>query len=483
MIGYGWSKVRETISGWEKSHFGGFHRMISDYPFIKLDYEIKIKTPDSLNKALGWWTAEKLIKLYLLKVQSIKMIDRLTSTVEEQIDFTGKPVKKIVTRLDERDVMRWVMEEYPELAPLFEHYQKDIFATTLEKEVKDDQKGEGEGEGEGKNDEEQEGEGEGQGEDDEESEGQGETEGGTPQKLSEMQQRMIQQMQKSLDEIKEQKPFTRDGIGNFDAKPVFKSLDTKRYSSDYVFTHSEMRDAENLVKLLDISFDPKSDVVKSLRAGKLDVCKIAEVPAGSTAIYKQVVEDQDTKPFTVCILADLSGSMTNGDGYTSRIDMQKHVLNSLYLAMSSILPADKLWIYGHTGDDAPEIYPFHTPYSTDYARNIRAYDNISYQQNYDGPVIEAIHQKIREVNDDRVIFIMLSDGQPSGDGYGSMDDIVDMKRILEKCKRDEFVTVGIGIQYHSVEGLYVYSKVVENLKNLVRDISHVINNVVRAEFK
>jgi hypothetical protein len=78
---------------------------------------------------------------------------------------------------------------------------------------------------------------------------------------------------------------------------------------------------------------------------------------------------------------------------------------------------------------------------------------------------------------------MLSDGQPSGDGYGSMDDIVDMKRILEKCKRDEFVTVGIGIQYHSVEGLYVYSKVVEKLKNLVRDISHVVNNVVRAEFK
>jgi hypothetical protein len=78
---------------------------------------------------------------------------------------------------------------------------------------------------------------------------------------------------------------------------------------------------------------------------------------------------------------------------------------------------------------------------------------------------------------------MLSDGQPSGDNYGSMDDIVDMKRILEKAKRDEFVTVGIGIQYHSVEGLYVYSKVVEKLNTMVRDVSHVINNVVRAEFK
>lgn len=483
MIGYV-KKAIGSVSGWEKSHFGGFYRMITDYPYIKLDFDIKVKTPQSLDKALGWYTAEKLIKLYLLKNQKHIHMFR-TSAEKINNPITGKKLTIVTTYLDNKDIMRWVMDEYPELAPLFEHYQEDIYQTTLVKEVPDDEEGDGEGEGESDGEGQGDGEGDSQEDDGKDQPQDGESKESKEAKEAEAKDKAVRKMMQSLEDIKEQTPYRfKDSLSEFSGVPKFMSLDPKRYASDYVFKASEIRDAENLVKLLDISFDPKSDVVKSLRAGKLDVCKIAEVPAGSTAIYKQIVEDQDTRPFTVCILADMSGSMGHSDyGGVTRIKMQKHVLNSLYLALSSILPEDKLWIYGHTGDEEPEIYPFCTPYDTNYARNIMHYDRIDMQQNYDGPVIEAIHKKLREVTDDRVIFIMLSDGQPSGDGYGSMDDIVDMKRILEKAKRDEFVTVGIGIQYHSVEGLYVYSKVVEQLNTMVRDVSHVINNVVRAEFK
>jgi nitric oxide reductase activation protein len=231
--------------------------------------------------------------------------------------------------------------------------------------------------------------------------------------------------------------------------------------------------------MLDISFEPKSDVVKSLRAGKLDVCKIAEVPAGSTSIYKQTVEDQDTKPFGVCILADLSGSMR----YGTRMDMQKRTLNVLYLAMSQIIPVDRLWIYGHTGDEFPEIYTFHTPYETNYALNIRTYDQVDNCSNYDGPVIEAIYNKVREVTDDNIIFISLSDGQPAGDDYGGDEDIVDMKRILERARRDGFVTVSVGMQYMADPGLYLYNKTVDDMSRLAKDVSQVVNKVVQSEFK
>ena len=314
----------------------------------------------------------------------------------------------------------------------------------------------------------------GEGEDDEE----GKTgEGKSKMSEEELYAKMVESMKQALKDIKEHEPYQfKNTLSGYKGTPVFKTLNPK---DTYDFTRAEIRDAEHLVKLLDISFEPKSDVVKSLRAGKLDVCKIAEVAAGSTSIYKQTVEDQDTRPFTVCILADMSGSMQDG----TKLKTQKHVLNSLYLAMSSIMPADKLWIYGHTGDDEIEIYPFHTPYNTDYAKNISEYDRIDCQQNYDGPVIEAIHKKVREATDDRVIFIMLSDGQPSGNGYGGYEDIVDMKRILERARRDEFVTVGLGIQYHTHKDLYVYSKVLDDMGTLVKDVSHVINNVVRAEFK
>jgi nitric oxide reductase activation protein len=258
-------------------------------------------------------------------------------------------------------------------------------------------------------------------------------------------------------------------------------MNTNAYDlkKEYTFTRTEHIDAENLLKLLDISFENKPDEIKSLRAGKLDTLKIAEVVAGSLSIYKQTVEDQDTKPFGVCILGDLSGSMT----FSDRLDMQKHTLNVLYLALSQIIPADKLWIYAHTGDDVPSIYPFHTPYDNNYALNIQSYNRIPNNQNYDGPVIEAVHKKVRETSDDRIIFISLSDGSPCGNGYGTQEDITDMKRILERARRDEFVTVSIGMQYIAHEGLYIYNKTVEDLTQLAKSVSQVINSVVRAEFK
>jgi nitric oxide reductase activation protein len=462
MIGYGLKKVKETLSGWEKSHFGGYFRMINDYPYIKLDYDVKLEVEDGLSRNLGWYVSEKLIKLYLLKAQQCDALDKLTyKVVEETNKFTGQTEKYMVASLGNDSMYSRILSSFEELSPLFEHYWEGISKSSIKKRIPDeDQNQDGDGDGE---------EGDGN------EEGKG-TEGSSKLSEEELYAQMVQSMKQALKDIKEHEPYRfKSTLSGFEGKPVFKTLSpTKTYD----FTRAEIRDAEHLVKLLDISFEPKSDVVKSLRAGKLDVCKIAEVPAGSTSIYKQIVEDQDTRPFTVCILADMSGSM-NGD----KLKTQKHVLNSLYLALSSIMPAEKLWIYGHTGDDEVEIYPFHTPYNTDYAKNISLYETIDLCQNYDGPVIEAIHKKVREATDDRVIFIMLSDGQPSGNGYGGYDDIVDMKRILERARRDDFVTVGLGIQYHTHNNLYVYSKILEDMNTLVKDVSHVINNVVRAEFK
>ena len=174
----------------------------------------------------------------------------------------------------------------------------------------------------------------------------------------------------------------------------------------------------------------------------------------------------------------MSGSMSG-----EKIRIQRQVLNSLYLALSTILPEDKLFIYGHTGDNSPDIYTFCSPYDTEYAKNIKHYYSIELCQNYDGPVIEAIHKKVRGITDDRVIFISLSDGSPAGVGYGCNKDIEDMKRILEKARRDDFVTVGIGMQYMAQKNLYNYYTTVDDMSTLAKNVSQVINSVVRSEFK
>lgn len=479
-------KAWNSVSGWERSHFGGFRRMVYDYPYVSVDHKANIDTPIGLARELGTvFNAEKLIKIYLMKAKkhdgAMATLLREKVSITEAVDpFTRRPIKTQRMTLDHEGVFSYLLSQEPEFAPLFEEYREDIFSSYIETELPEGQEGQGQGEGDGEGEGEGEGQGEGQGDAKPKDGGEGEGQG-QPMKSSGGWGAGKKSLQEVLDAMKEFKPFGASKIGDevpirWLSKPRYGR--SEGYTTEREFTHEEKINGDRLVKMLDISFEPKSDIVRSLRAGRLDTSKIAEVPAGNLSVYQQVLEDQDTQPFSVCILADMSGSMS---GY--RVQVQKKVMNSLYLAMSQILPADKLYIYGHSGENTPEIYTFYSPYDTDYEKNIMSYERIDLCQNYDGPVVEEVHRKIRETNEDRIIFITLSDGEPCGNGYGSHNDIVDLKRVLERCRRDSFVTVGIGIQSYHVDSLYTYSQVVEDLSEMSRDVANIINKVVRAEFK
>ncbi len=493
-----WSGGGGSVSGWEKSHFGGYHRVLSDYPYIKIDFDLDINPETGISKDLGSWMGEKLIKLYILKAKELGLIKHFRTEIVEELKFMTLK-KYMVAKLDHEIVFDRICSTYTELSPMFEHYRDGIFASEIKMELPDEDKqdgesdegqGEGEGEGEGQgqgqgdgNDQEGEGQGQGDGDGEEDGEGQGGPKkmggGGNPNNT-----RKGKTIQEYMNEISESKPYSySSSLSDFSETPKFVSF-AQRVKTEkptpYKFKPGEIKTAEALIKLLDINFDPTSAEVKNLKLGKLDVSKIAEVPAGNVSVYKQTVEEQDTKPFSVCILADMSGSMGSGN----RIPSQFHIMNSLYLAMSQILPPDKLYIYGHSGDCQPEIYPFYTPYDADYEHNITFYRNgVHWCQNYDGPVIESIHKKIRETSEDRIIFISLSDGEPCGNGYGGQKDNDELKRILERARRDSFVTVGIGIEADHVSDLYTYAKPVWDLSQLPKEVSGIINQVVRAEFK
>lgn len=240
--------------------------------------------------------------------------------------------------------------------------------------------------------------------------------------------------------------------------------------------------------MLDISFDPAEDTVKNLRLGKLDITKIAEVPAGNIAIYKQTVENQTTKPFSVVILCDESGSMmdTIGSSDATRLHSQYSIVKSLYHCFSDILPQEKIFVYGHTDSDesdAPVLFVYHDKYNHNFKNTIDNMLDRSNGSNYDGPIIEEVYKQIRSFTNDRIIFIVLSDGQPAGQNYGGPKDINKMKQIIEKCKRDEFVTVGIGIETFHVQDLYQYSAIVEDMDDMPKKVSHIVNHVVKTEFQ
>jgi len=263
-------------------------------------------------------------------------------------------------------------------------------------------------------------------------------------------------------------------------------------TSETHFDTLDKRIADNLLKMLDISFDPANEIVKNLRLGKLDVAKIAEVPAGNISIYKQDVENQTTKPFSIVMLCDESGSMGCGDHYGSngkgdvigdKLYCQYRIVKQLYLAFSDILPQEKIHVYGHTGSSTPDLFVYQDAYRPNFTRTIDNMLDHYHSSNYDGPIIEEVYNQVRKSTNDRIIFIVLSDGQPAGRDYGGAPDILKMKQIIEKCKRDEFVTVGVGIQYFTQKDLYQYSTVITNLDDMAKKVSHIVNHVVKTEFQ
>ena len=527
--GYGYGggnkkkRVWTSTSGWESSHFGGFTRLIYDYPYIKLDFKANIGVPQSLRSQHGIYTSEKLIKMYLIKCKDGGLIGHFRKEVVTKKNLIGREKKFEVLYLDNEGVLKTVMSNSKEFAPLFDHYREDILNSTLEIEIPEGGQGQGQGKGEGEGEGEGQGQGNGKGEGEgekKEGEGQGQGQGEGEKKEGEGQgqgqgegdsdgdgedgedgengkgeskgkkksnkgggwggsaekEPDFKELERILGEMQEQKPFESFGRLGADCKPRFITWSEKDLEGygEHKFTPQERMNADMIIKQLDISFEPKSDEVKNLKLGKLDTSKLAEVPAGNISVYKQTLEDQDTKPFAVCVLADMSGSMQG-----ARLDMQLKVLNSLYLALSEIIPEEDLHIYGHSGSSSePKIYTFCNPYSPNYAKNIKRYYSIGNTANYDGIVIEQVHKKIREKTDNPVVLISLSDGQPC-------DSVDDMKKILERARRDQFVTVGVGIGTDYVKNLYNYSRVVYDgkLDQMPMEVAGIVNHVVKTEFK
>jgi hypothetical protein len=131
-------------------------------------------------------------------------------------------------------------------------------------------------------------------------------------------------------------------------------------------------------------------------------------------------------------------------------------------------------VYGHSGDDGIELNVYQDRYNSNFSETIHKMR--SYGGNQDDSIMEEVYSQVRSATQDRIIFVVLSDGAPNC-------DIDDMKRIMEKLKRDEFVTVGVGILDYHVRDIYHYNTIVKSLHLMPKQVSHLINHVVKMEFK
>jgi len=457
-----------SVSQWETSYYGGFTRVISDHPYIKVDSNLTFIHGEDKGFWLPWFEKEKLLKILLHRIVKYKLVDALmkgavTTQERSRASFFNK--EKEVTRVTvSSDSLTYCYNKVcvydQETAPLFTHYISFILSSGMYYDLEKDNKG-----GSGRKPKPSPGENE----EENDSECNDSKKPTSPDQISKV-------FREALEDTREEEPWwSSDRINTFTKEVEVKIQED---IEETIYSSEESTAAESLIKLLDITFDPKEDVVKSLRLGRLDTSKIAEIPAGNLCVYSQVIEKQSTRPFSIVILADESGSM-NG----SPIETQYHVVKALFCAFSQILPADKIYMYGHSGSDTPHLFVYHDPHNLNFDMTIDKMMSRSRSENYDGPITEKVYERVRSMTSDRIIFISLSDGQPAGRDYGGTVAVKQLKQIVEKCKRDEFVTAGVGILSGHVKHIYPYNTVVMNLDDMPKQVSHLLNHIVKTEFQ
>jgi hypothetical protein len=474
-----------SISKWEVSQFGGYKKLLWDYPMINLGKGIEFSVPiNDKTEDLGYYSSRMLIKLFLLKVRENKLEDNLlkgaTQTEMKEKNWYGRESVEKVVKLDKTAIsscVNSIVGVETELSNLFIDLKDVITASDIYFPLPEDKKNKNKCKGE-----KEDGSGEGDGEEGDEPDG------GNPGD-GKMTMSVLQAFKAALEQTQKYTPSGMYLGNDYLGGKLSKDCDFVHFRkhTPIELNSTDQKMANELAKTLDITFDPQEDRINTLRSGKLDVRRIAEIPSGNTSVYYRIEKNQSTRPFSVCILGDESGSMS---GYN--IANQKRLMKILFNTFNQILPADKIFVYGHSDSTLPmkpgdtrRVRPGIFVYNDKYNPNF--YETIDHMQarsgNYDGPVIEAVYKKVREFTDDNIIFISISDGQPAGSGYGGQIAIDDMKRIIEKCKRDGFVTVGIGFNYCGVSEIYNYHTIIKNFSDMTKQVSGIVNRVVKTEFQ
>lgn len=470
MISKALTSLKTSVFNWESSYFGGHERVIYDHPFIYVPKEFEFRYKNTSGSTV--YIAEKLCAMFLHRIVKHDLTQLLVQncTKHEAVSIMGEP--QTVFKMD-KTAVKFCLQNLTvvdtELANLFTHYQNFLKSVDIlyypPSDEKDDEKGSGMGKG------------------DEDCDGKG-----VPKPVSSEE---LKEMDKLLEKVKCNTPggswksINDAAGGELKDDTVFRVMDKSTKACEY--SPEVVKQANALVNLLDISFQPKEDRIENLRCGKMSAHKIAEIPAGNSHIYFRVEEDIATRPFSICVLADESGSMDRGYGDRSPHRKQNELMKMLYYAFSQILPQDKMFFFGHSdaeaGERVPEVRIYHDKYNPNFEYTIRGQLDNRYGENYDGPVIERVYERVREQTSDNIIFISISDGGPSGVDYGGSNAIAELKRVIEKCKRDGFVTMGIGLGYGRVKQIYNYHTIVNDMGKLVKSVSSLINQVVKTEFK
>ena len=205
--------------------------------------------------------------------------------------------------------------------------------------------------------------------------------------------------------------------------------------------------------------------MKSMRSGRLDTNKIAEAVQRVPTVYERYGSVKSDK-ISVTVLIDESGSMGG-----TRIDKARDAaifINEVFRKIPNV----QLFIYGHTADQhgsSVDIKIYREPgfTSSQYALGqVCARSN-----NRDGDAILSVAKRVRKFSKDNGLMFVLSDGQPSANGYGGSSAIADTRKKVTLAQSLGFQIIQIAIEEGVPSSeMFDYFIKMTNIKNLPKDL-------------
>lgn len=193
-------------------------------------------------------------------------------------------------------------------------------------------------------------------------------------------------------------------------------------------------------------------------------------------VFAKTHQPMEQKDLSVSIMIDNSGSM-----HGERINSAKKTAVMLY----EFCKAENIsiTIMGHTEDGYKdvELYSFADAESFDDKDGQRLLTMRHLSCNRDGAAIRFACDRLCKRPEEKKLFIIISDGQPNGDGYhgeAAYKDLNSIKREYER-KGIEFIAAAIGDDKDRIKMIYGRNYLdVDNLEKLPKQLSKIISRKV-----
>lgn len=231
----------------------------------------------------------------------------------------------------------------------------------------------------------------------------------------------------------------------------------------------------SLISAISIHQAARTTITRGLKNGKLDTSKLVDAYLGKETIYTGT-QKTNTTDLHIALLIDQSGSMGAGFNESTRIGIAQQVA-ILFKEATKQVRGVHFYCYGFTSGQSDtystSIYVYEEP-GVNLPHALGSMDSLC--SNKDGEAIRDVATRIRAFTQEPVLFLIISDGQPSGDDYNGQAAIEHTAEAVREVTKNRFIPIQVGIAVDPRVQSLMYDQFVNYTDShiMVRELSAIL---------